>query len=37
MYKDILQKKRIETSQAKSRLEIGLTVLDKANVEIIAL
>lgn len=37
MYKDILVKKRTQTSQAKARLETGLTVLDKANVEIIAL
>jgi len=37
MYKDILQEKRISVSSAKKRLETGLTVLEKANVEITGL
>lgn len=37
MYKDILNEKRKSVSTAKARLETGLTVLEKANVEITGL
>lgn len=37
MYKEILSKKRKDVSAAKERLVIGLDVMEKANVEIVAL
>jgi hypothetical protein len=37
MYKDILEQKRKSVTAAKSRLVIGLDVMEKANVEIVGL
>lgn len=37
MYKEILNKKRKDVSAAKDRLVIGLDVMEKANIEIVAL